>query len=78
MRVWDTTIRGKNVRLCNNLFLGSRVVDLVAFDSGGKDEGPVGPGNVQKLLRTWKLQNNWREGKPPTQGAWDKSRIPVE
>src|SRR5262249_55067847 len=65
MRLWDDAVKGKNIQVCNNLILGDRQPDLVFFDSGGDPKTVRGPGDGELVLKTWRVDHNWRELKPP-------------
>src|SRR5262249_2750478 len=66
-RLWDDRVKGKNIRLCNNLVLGAAQPDMVFWDSGGNQLQVKGPGNGQQLHDAgWRLTNNWREVRRPS------------
>jgi serine/threonine protein kinase len=62
-RVWDSEARGKEVRVCNNLLLGSDI-DMLFVNSGGQPKRSQGPGDGAALARVWTIRHNWRERGP--------------
>jgi hypothetical protein len=77
LRLWDGAVRGKNVVLRNNLFLGARGLDMIFLDSGFQQLSIKGPGDGAVLARSWDLRSNWREAKPPTAtDLFSKSWVP--
>ena len=52
LRVWDEKVRSRGVRMCNNLSLGARHPDTLAFDSGGNPSTSrgLGDGTVPLLI----------------------------
>jgi hypothetical protein len=76
-RLWDTGVRGKDMRFRNNLILGAKGPDLVFVDSGGSRENPKGAGDQSALPRVWQLDYNWREVKRPKgNDVYSRSWIP--
>jgi hypothetical protein len=76
VRLWDVAPRGKNIRVCNNLFLGRPdEVDLVFWDSGGNHTTARGAGDGAAVLQAWRWDHNWRELKEVI--GWPKGWIPV-
>jgi serine/threonine protein kinase len=74
-RLWDDSVKGKNIQVCNNLFLGKpEDQDMVFIDSGEKLVERRGPGDGKQAQRAWRLARNWRELKPTKD--WGKSWIP--
>lgn len=69
LRLWDSAIKGANIRFQNNLVLGAPQADIVFIDSGGDPSEPRGPGNVIALAQAWQCDHNWREVKPPAEPA---------
>jgi hypothetical protein len=79
LRLWDKEVRGKDVHVCNNLILGSRVVDMAFTDSGGNPVQEAGPGNGKAVRGRWRVEHNWREGPQPPEGApLRKAWIPAD
>jgi hypothetical protein len=79
-RLWEDVKKedlGRNIRLVNNLTLGSAAPDMVFFDSGGEPFKLRGPGNGSALLTAWHWSCNWREAhKPKGDDALSQSWIP--
>src|SRR5262249_33762001 len=66
-RLWDDRVKGKNIRLYNNLVLGATQPDMLFWDSGGNPNQVKGPGKGQELHDAgWQLKHNWREVRRPT------------
>lgn len=63
LRLWDTTVRGKNVTIANNLCLASSERDMIYLDSGGDPNESRGPGPGKAVTDAWNLHHNWREMK---------------
>jgi serine/threonine protein kinase len=59
-------LKGKNVQIRNNLILDAKGPDMVAIDTGADPKDVKGPGDGKRIQAQWKLDHNWREGKPPT------------
>ena len=76
-RLWDDSVKGKNIQVCNNLILGAASPDMIFLDSGGDPLKPRGPGDGRLLHQAWKLSHNWREVKTPKgKGLLEESWIP--
>jgi serine/threonine protein kinase len=61
VRLWDSAVKGQNIRLCNNLFLDCPAEDIYFVESrGGSMQGRAGDGNL--VAKVWEMQCNWREG----------------
>jgi hypothetical protein len=79
LQLWDDAVKGKNIQVRNNLVLGARQADLVFSDSGGSPGEERGPGDVQQVLKAWRVDHNWRELKLPQEDdAFFKYWIPAE
>src|SRR5262249_16774386 len=65
VRSWDEKPRCGEVRLFNNLVLGSAAQDMHALDSGGKVQTAKGPGDGPAFAAKWQMACNWREVKLP-------------
>jgi predicted Ser/Thr protein kinase/nitrous oxidase accessory protein NosD len=66
LRLWDGSIKGKEIAIRNNLFLESVVADVVFIDSGGTPGTIRGAGDGRALLAAWTWGGNWRVGAPPS------------
>jgi serine/threonine protein kinase len=79
VRLADTTPKGQDVRLCNNLILGSLQSDIIFVKWSGQadDMGTAGIG--ARVAKAWRLDHNWREVKTPTEGTdYRKSWVPPD
>jgi hypothetical protein len=65
LRVWDEKVRGRDIRVCNNLSLATPYPDLRAYDSGGHPSTPRGWGDGEAYTKLWSFSHNWREVKSP-------------
>jgi hypothetical protein len=73
-RVWDSSIKGKGVRLRNNLLLASESPDMYFLEADKADAFKV-PGDGTAVAKAYDLGHNWREGREPRgelTGAWVK------
>jgi nitrous oxidase accessory protein NosD len=86
LRLWEDEARVKDaenwprdVRIHNNLILGSKQADMLFTDSGGHPLEERGPGDGDALRRLWQFGNNWREGLAPRPGTSShRAWIPAE
>ena len=77
-RLWDETVRGKNIQVANNLVVGrAEEPDMVFVDSGGNQQIQRGPGDGRLVHAAWRWNNNWREVQEPVgEDLASKSWIP--
>jgi hypothetical protein len=68
-RLWDGEVKGKGVRLQNNLLLGCPSPDMVFIDADNP-RTPRGPGDGAAVAKAYDLGHNWREGQKPGPRAW--------
>jgi hypothetical protein len=74
-RLWDGAVRGTNIQVCNNLFLGRpEAPDMVFTDSGGDPANPRGPGDGKLVAEAWRVSHNGREAQANKE--WPADRIP--
>jgi nitrous oxidase accessory protein NosD len=74
-RLWDQSVKAKNVELCNNLFLGRpEAADMLFIDSGGDTFRARGPGDGERVAKAWRIAHNAREARSVR--MWGKDRIP--
>ncbi len=73
-RLWDNTVKGRDVVLRNNLFLGAPEYDMVFYDSGGSRTEEKGPGDVTQVAAKWQMDHNWREVGQPSDKASGRGR----
>ena len=52
-------MRGKDVRVRNNLMLACVAVDTLFVDSGGDPQNDKGPGDGRTVARAWEFSHNW-------------------
>jgi hypothetical protein len=57
--------RGQDIQFRNNLLL-SEGPDLVFFAGGDRPSVPLRPQDGKALHKAWRMDHNWREGRPPT------------
>jgi hypothetical protein len=69
LRLWDSEVKGKGVQICNNLILGTKLVDMLFTDSGGNPLNERGPGDGKAVRGRWRVEYNWREGPEPRPGV---------
>lgn len=67
LRLWDDSVKGKNIQVRNNLFLGAALADMVFLNSGGQQFKVRGPGDYRLIHKAWQMDHNWREGIVPKQ-----------
>ncbi|HMF17151.1 MAG TPA: serine/threonine-protein kinase, partial [Gemmataceae bacterium] len=65
-RLWDKRVEGKDVEMCNNLFLKGSPVDMVFIETGSDGFQAKGPGDSRRLHQAWKIHHNYRENPKPT------------
>jgi len=74
VRIWDALVLSRDVRFCNNLFLGLRDDDFVIVGAPETVNAGFPPGDVKSLLARWKFDRNWRRertSKPDgKRGSW--------
>jgi hypothetical protein len=72
LRIWDSTVRGDNIQVRNNLFLGVSALDMYCCDSGGDPIRLRGAGDGKAAAQKWRFDHNWREqgGDPPADKGW--------
>jgi hypothetical protein len=76
LRGWDEKVRGKGVRIQNNLVLGSLFNDFYVMASTTQ-AGPAEPGEGAQAAALWQFDHNYRETRPPSgNNQWNKSWIP--
>jgi serine/threonine protein kinase len=75
-RLWDSEVKGKGVRLQNNLLLAGQSPDIY-FLEADKPDVAKGPGDGTVLAKAYDIGHNWREGRPPT-GANAKGWVPPD
>ena len=75
-RLWDTVARGEGVQVRNNLFLSSKLTDMLFLDSGGDPNHGKGAGDGKSVLRVWKIGHNVRAGKPAANEELSRAWIP--
>ena len=69
--LWDEKPRSSEVRLFNNLVLGSGSQDMHAVNNGGSPSVDGGPGDGPAFAAKWQMACNWREVKiPKIQDGW--------
>jgi hypothetical protein len=64
-RLWDSEVKGKGVRLQNNLVLAGQSPDLY-FLEAEKIDMAKGPGDGEAMAKAYDFGHNWREGRRPT------------
>src|SRR5262249_51560366 len=73
-RLWERTVKGKNVEFRNNVFLEMEAADMLFLRMAENLRDTDGPGDVTLLARSWRFSHNGREVKrPPDEGirtAW--------
>jgi hypothetical protein len=75
-RLWDTAPKGKNIRLCNNLFIGRPGgPDMQFWDNGGQAQKARGFGDGKAVLDVWRMDHNWRELN--SDKGWGNGWIPL-
>jgi serine/threonine protein kinase len=77
VRLWDSAVKGQNIRLCNNLFLDCPAPDIYFVESpdGNKFQGA---GDGMLVAKVWDLECNWREVTGPTaKGKPTPGRVPL-
>lgn len=75
-RLWDRAPRGEGVQLRNNFLLASKMSDTIFIKSDDRFV-PRGFGDGEAIARLWRIDHNWREGKPPARDvAWRQAWIP--
>src|SRR5207244_4448567 len=71
-RLWDSAVKGKDVRVCNNLVLGVGGLDMQWVDAIDHDNRR-GPGDGAAVAKAYDFSHNWREGRRPAEAnakAW--------
>ena len=71
-RVWDSEVKGKGVRIQNNLLLACQAPDMQFLEA--IDANTLrGPGDGAAAAKIYDVGHNWHEGREPTGGnaqAW--------
>jgi hypothetical protein len=79
VRLWDSAVRGKGVRVRNNLLLACVGVDTLFVDSGGDQQNDKGPGDGRTVANVWEFSHNWTDFvRPPGADPYDPGRIPPD
>jgi hypothetical protein len=79
LRLWDSTVRGKDIRVQNNLLLACVGIDLLFLDSGGNPEQERGPGAGRAVAEAWVLGQNWTDSvRPSGSDPYERGRIPLD
>jgi hypothetical protein len=71
LHVWDKAVKGKNVLLRNNLFLGSGESDMVFATGDLLAAMPTGVGEGKLVAQVWQFAHNWREVKSDSERGKD-------
>jgi hypothetical protein len=64
-RLWDRSVKGRGVRVRNNLLLACQGADMAFIEADDRNTAPA-PGDGKAVARAYDLGYNWREGRPAT------------
>jgi hypothetical protein len=61
----DSGVKGKDIQVRNNLFLRAQAPDMVFVEGAAVRGQPLRARDGKALLKAWRMDHNWREGKAP-------------